>query len=266
MSETAAARTGSRSRYASLASRNSRDDCSPMRRMSPRVARRQAVPVHPAGAPADVDGEVGRALDLGDDPHRRHHLAQVRRHGRLEGEHPVAPLLEGDARGVELVVGDDHLLGAGEVLGQQDLGRPRDVLGDGGRQPGDRLADVVELGVERAHEPLAPAAARRRRPRRRRRSAVHGCSRRRRRSPMRPSLATPAHRRRTTGRTRRSRSVHRPFTRARVHAPCGSDCSRPTTGSSTSSTTPRRTSSSAAAGSASCWRPPAPAVTRRSTP
>ena len=55
-------------------------------------------PYMPAGAPADVDGEVGGALDLGDDPHRRHHLAQVRRHGRLEGEHRVAPLLEGDAQ------------------------------------------------------------------------------------------------------------------------------------------------------------------------
>jgi hypothetical protein len=34
-------------------------------------------PVHPSSGLADVDCEVGRALDLGDDAHRRHDLAQV---------------------------------------------------------------------------------------------------------------------------------------------------------------------------------------------
>ena len=93
----------------------------------PRV---ELVAVDPPGRLADVDGQVGRALDLGDDPQRGDDLAQVGGDRRLQGEHAVAALLEADAPGVDLVVGEDHVLGALEVLAEQDLGGPRDVLGD----------------------------------------------------------------------------------------------------------------------------------------
>ena len=93
-------------------------------------ARIEAVAVDPPGRLAQVDGEVGRALDLGDDPQRGDDLAEVAGDGRLQGEHRVAALLELDALGVDLVVAEDHVLGALEVLAEQDLRGPRDVLGD----------------------------------------------------------------------------------------------------------------------------------------
>ena len=99
---------------------------------------------------ADVDGEVGGALDLGDDAHRRDHPTEVAGDGRLQGEQLVARLVELERLGVDLVVGKDHQLGALEVLGEEDVGRPRDALGHLGRELGDAFAQLVELGVERS--------------------------------------------------------------------------------------------------------------------
>ena len=82
----------------------------------PPQARIEPVPVDAPGRLADVDGEVGRALDLGDDPQRGDDLAEVAGHRRLQGEHLVAALLELERPGVDLVVGEDHVLGAFEVL------------------------------------------------------------------------------------------------------------------------------------------------------
>ena len=93
----------------------------------PAQPRVELVPVDPPGRLADVHGEVGRPLDLGDDPQRGDDLAQVAGHRRLQGEHPVAALLELERPGVDLVVGEDHVLGTLEVLAEQDLGGPRDV-------------------------------------------------------------------------------------------------------------------------------------------
>ena len=47
-------------------------------------------------------------------------------------------------------------LGRVEVLGEDDVGGPQDVLGDGRRQTGDRLANVIELAMERISERLRP--------------------------------------------------------------------------------------------------------------
>ena len=201
------------------------------------------MPVHPSPGLADVDGEVGRALDLGDDAHRRHDLAEVGGDRRLEGQHPVAALLERQAGDVHGVVGDDHLLGAGEVLGQQDVGRPQDVLGDPSGEPGDLRADPVELGVElvaewlrrrlghhvalvTGHRLLRPASE----------CLVGG--------PIPHGISL---RRRTPGETTPARHpavgcCSPPGHRGMVDAPCGSASSPPTTGSSSSST-PRRPTS-----------------------
>ena len=113
--------------------------------------------VQPPGRLANVDGEVGGAFDLGDDPQGGDDLAKVGRDGRLQGEEAVAALLDGDAGGVELVVGDDHPLRRVEVLGEEDVGGAEDVLGDGRRQAGDGLADLVEVAVERMSERLLAA-------------------------------------------------------------------------------------------------------------
>ena len=120
--------------------------------------------VQPPGGLADVDGEVGGAFDRGDDPQGGDDLAEVGCDGRLQGQEAVAALLDGYAGGVEIVVGDDHPLGLAEVLGEQDVGGAQDVLGDGRRQTGDGLADVVEVRDGTGTGATAGAAARQLRP------------------------------------------------------------------------------------------------------
>ena len=115
----------------------------------PAQARIELVAVDPSRRLADVDGEVGGALDLGDDAHRRDDPAEVAGDRRLQGEQLVARVLELERLGVDLVVGEDHQLGALEVLGEQDLGRPGDRLGHPGGELGDPVTQVVELLVER---------------------------------------------------------------------------------------------------------------------
>ena len=51
-------------------------------------------------------------------------------------------------------IGHDQVLGAFEVLAEQDLGGPGDRLGHPGRQLGGVLADLVEGVVERRAEVL----------------------------------------------------------------------------------------------------------------
>ena len=89
---------------------------------------------------ADVHGEVGRALDVGDDPQRGHDTAQVAGDRRLQREQLVAALFQLEGLGVDGIVAEDHVLGALEVLAEQDLRGMLDVLGDARRQPGDRVA------------------------------------------------------------------------------------------------------------------------------
>ena len=96
--------------------------------------------VDPPRRLADVHGEVGRSFDLGDDAHRRDDPAEIAGNGRLQGEQLVARLVELERLGVDLVVGEDHQLGALEVLGEEDLRRPRDALGDPGGELGDAVA------------------------------------------------------------------------------------------------------------------------------
>ena len=78
--------------------------------MRPRIRGGREWPYSRRAVLADVDGEVGGALDLGDDPQGGDDLTEVGRDGRLEGQEVVAALLDVDAGGVEIVVGDDHLL------------------------------------------------------------------------------------------------------------------------------------------------------------
>ena len=77
--------------------------------------RIELVPVDPSGRLADVDAQVRRALDVGDDLDRRHDGAEVDGDRRLQGDDPEAGLLEFDRLHVVGVVAEDHVLGALEV-------------------------------------------------------------------------------------------------------------------------------------------------------
>ena len=109
---------------------------------------------------ADVAHQVGRALDLGDHLQQGDDLAQVAGHRRLQGEDPVAALLEVERAGVDLVVALDHVVGALEVAVEQHRGGPRDRLGDRRGEPhqlGARLVEiVVEALAQLVHQPNLP--------------------------------------------------------------------------------------------------------------
>ena len=110
--------------------------------------------VDAAGRLADVDAQVGRAFDVGDDLDRRHDGAQVAGHRRLQGDDAEARLLELQRSGVVGGVTVDHVLGRFEVEVEQHLGRPRDQFGHPGRHAGDADADLVEALVERLAQDL----------------------------------------------------------------------------------------------------------------
>ena len=146
-------------RYASVASLNS--VCAWRAHLvdDPAQPRIELVAVDPSRGLADVDGEIGGAFDLGDDAHRRDDSSKVAGDWRLQGEQLVAGLVELERLGVDLVVGEDHQLGALEVLGEEDLRRPRDALGHPGGELGDALAKLVELVVERPAQVAASSGA-----------------------------------------------------------------------------------------------------------
>ena len=75
---------------------------------------------------ADVAHQVGRALDVGDHLQQGDDLAKVAGHRRLQGEDPVAVLLEVERPGVDLVVALDDVVGALEVAVEQHGGCSRD--------------------------------------------------------------------------------------------------------------------------------------------
>src|SRR6478735_7614207 len=115
----------------------------------------------PPGRLADVGAEVGRPLDLGDHPHQRHDHAQVGGHRRLQGDQPVAALLEIDRAGIDLVVAADQVVGTLEVAVEQDRRRPGDQLRDGGGEVGQLAASVLQLLMEAlaqllGHQPNLP--------------------------------------------------------------------------------------------------------------
>ena len=85
----------------------------------------EVVSVDPARRLADVDAQVGGALDLGDDLDRRDDSAKVTRHRRLERDDAEARLLEFERLGVDVGVAEEHV-----------LGRPRGPAPAGCRSPG----------------------------------------------------------------------------------------------------------------------------------
>ena len=123
--------------------------------------RIEFVAVDPAGCLADVDAQIRRPLDVGDDLDRRHDAAEIPGHRGLQGDHLEAPLLEVEGPLVVFVVAEDHVLGALQIHHQQDLGGTRDQFGDAGRHPGNTELDVGELDVELGaqfigHQPNLP--------------------------------------------------------------------------------------------------------------
>ncbi len=96
---------------------------------------------------ADVDHEVGGALELAHDLDGGDDLAQVARHWTLQGEHAVAALLERQAGLVEEIVLTDQTIGGHQIARKQDLGSTGDLLHEVGREPDHVAAKLVQLDV-----------------------------------------------------------------------------------------------------------------------
>ena len=79
---------------------------------------------------ADVAYQVCRTFDVGDHLHQCDDLSKVTGHRSLEGEDPVAVLLEVERSGIDLVVTLDDVVSAFEITIEQHCSCSGNQLGD----------------------------------------------------------------------------------------------------------------------------------------
>ena len=97
---------------------------------------------------ADVDHQVGRALELAREAKRTHDEAKITRHRLLQGEQPVAALLDADRERVDDVVAVDQRLRSVKVAIEHRRRALADRLDGQGAETNDVVAELVERFVE----------------------------------------------------------------------------------------------------------------------